>query len=249
MYAGLKQEPEHEAAKKDCMMDKVSVAFVPGLAADERLWRPVTEKLDQIVWPIMAQCKGESIAAWADEILAIAPEHFYVAGTSMGGYVALEVALRGDERLAGLILLNTNARSASPQQRDRGVSLIDDVRNGHFDQVADKLAGLVGGGNPEASKIAALMMREAGPEIFVRQQQAVLARKDRRAELPQITVPTLVIAGDNDLLVPPSVNNEMARLIPNAELEILPCGHMSTVEASADVADKIRSWLEKQKIN
>jgi pimeloyl-ACP methyl ester carboxylesterase len=167
----------------------------------------------------------------------------------MGGYVALEVALRHDKRLAGLVLVNTNARPASPQQRDRGVGLIEEARNGHFDQVVERLSGIVGGSRPEHARVAATMMRDAGADAFIRQQTAVLARKDRRSELPKIAIPTLVIAGDNDLLAPPSVNNEMARLIPNAEFEIFPCGHMSTVEASKEVAETMQGWFERQLSN
>ena len=121
-------------------MSRIPVVFVPGLAADARLWQSVMDKLASAVEPTVAACKGNSIVAWADEILSGAPDRFFIAGTSMGGYVALEVALRGDDRLAGVILLNTNARSASPQQRERGGALIDEVRNGRFDQVVDRLA-------------------------------------------------------------------------------------------------------------
>ena len=224
-------------------MTQIPVVFVSGLAADGRLWQPVLDRLSDVVAPTVAKCEGASIEDWADEILASAPQQFYIAGISMGGYVALEVALRGDARLAGVILLNTNARSASAQQRERGEGLIDEVRKGNFAQVVERLSGVVSGGKAGVGELAAVMTLDAGAETFVRQQQAVLSRADRREQLPRIAVPTLVIAGDEDRLAPPSLNNELARLIPSAELEILACGHMSTAEAPAEVADIIRRWL------
>ncbi|WP_409411256.1 alpha/beta fold hydrolase [Bradyrhizobium sp. AUGA SZCCT0182] len=224
-------------------MSRIPVVFVPGLAADGRLWQPVMDGLASVVDPKVAACKGNSIAAWADEILSHAPDRFFIAGTSMGGYVALEVALRGDDRLAGVILLNTNARSASPQQRERGGALIDEVRSGSFDQVVERLAGFIGGGKPELTEAVAQMTRDAGADTFVRQQQAVLERQDRRAELPRMNLPTLVIAGDDDRVTPPSVNNEIARLVPEAELEILACGHLSTLEVPSEVSETIERWL------
>ena len=227
-------------------MSRIPLILVPGLGADKRLWQPVVDRLVDVVNPIAATCEGDSIAAWADEILADAPDGFYIAGTSMGGYVALEVALRGDDRMAGLILLNTNAHSASAQQRERGAGLIDEARGGRFDQVVDKLAGFVSGGKLELAESVAVMARDAGADAFVRQQRAVLARHDRRAELPRIGAPTLVIAGDEDRVSPPSVNNEIARLIPTAELEIFACGHLSTLEAPSEVAEKIGQWLAVQ---
>lgn len=227
-------------------MSQTPVVFFPGLAADERLWQPVIDRLGDAVHPIHAPCAGDTIADWADEVLEQAPDGFYVAGTSMGGYAALEVALRGDPRLAGLILLNTNARAASPPQLQRGADVIEQIEAGHLDEVAVKVGGLVSGGKPDVAELAAVMMRSAGADTFVRQQKAVLARKDRRAELPNISVRTLVIAGDSDVLAPPSLNNEIARLIPDAELEIFACGHMSTAELPHEVAEAIGSWLARR---
>jgi pimeloyl-ACP methyl ester carboxylesterase len=227
-------------------MSKIQLILVPGLAADERLWRPVIEKLDGVAESAVAKCTGDSIAAWGDEVLANAPDRFYIVGTSMGGYVALDVALRADKRVAGVILLNTNARAASPEQRQRGAALIDMVRNGLFEQVVEKMSGFVAGARPDLAEPVAAMSRDAGPEVFMRQQQAVLDRLDRREALTRLGKPALVIAGDDDRLAPPSLNNEMARAIPKAQLEILPCGHLSTLELPGEVAGMIQRWLAAQ---
>jgi pimeloyl-ACP methyl ester carboxylesterase len=227
------------------MMSRIPMALVPGLAADGRLWQPVVDRLADLVDPTVAVCTGESITAMTDEILAEAPERFVVAGISMGGYVAIDTALRGGDRVAGLVLLNTTARAASPEQRQRGGGLLDDAGDGGFDSVVDRLAGLVSGGRPEPAAVAAAMMRDAGRDVFVRQQQAVLERPDRRAELAQLSVPTLVIGGHNDQLAPSRLSIELADLIPNAELQVLACGHMSTVEVPDEVAEAIRDWLLK----
>lgn len=224
-------------------MRQIPVIFLPGLTADGRLWQPVVDKLADVVEPIFATFEGDSIAAWVDHVLAGAPDRFYVAGTSAGGYVALDIALRGDGRLAGLILLNTNARGASEAQRQRGDDLIRQANSGEFDKIAEKLGDFVAGGKAELARLASEMTRDAGAESFVRQQKAVLARQDRRDELSRIDVPTLVIAGDEDRLAPPSLNNEIARSIPAAELEIFSCGHLSTLEATDAVANAIRGWL------
>jgi pimeloyl-ACP methyl ester carboxylesterase len=224
-------------------MNRISLILVPGLAADGRLWQPVLQHLVDLVDPTIAACEGQSIADWGDEILAGAPNRFYVAGTSMGGYVAMEVALRKDPRVAGVILLNTNARGASPEQRERAHAMVDLVRDGQFDQVVEKVSAFVAGGKPELAGPVGTMTRELGPEVFVRQQLAIAERKDRREELARLEIPALVIAGDEDRLAPPSLNNEIARAIPLAELDILPTGHLSTLELPAAVASAMRQWL------
>lgn len=228
-------------------MPKIPVVFVPGLTADARLWEPVLEELSDVVDPLVAPTQGDTIAAMADEVFAIAPERFYIAGTSMGGYVALDVALRGDDRVAGLVLANTSARAANPAQQERGNSLIAEVQTGDFAGVVKKLAKGVAGGKEHVEELAARMAVDAGVEAFLRQQRAVVARQDRREELSGITVPTLVVAGDDDKITPPSLNNEIARLIPAAELQIVPgSGHLTTIDATGELSAIIRTWLLAQ---
>ncbi|WP_066513611.1 alpha/beta fold hydrolase [Bradyrhizobium macuxiense] len=227
-------------------MSKHQVIFVPGLASDGRLWQPVVDRLSDIVEPTVARCSGKSIPDFADEILAEAPGRFTIAGISMGGYVALEVALRGNAGLAGVALLNTNARPATSLQVQRSTALLGDAKRDLFDTVADKLAETVAGGKAEVATLAAAMARTVGRDGYLRQQRAVLDRVDRRSELRQITVPMLVIAGDEDRISAPSLANEIARSVPGAELEIFPCGHLSTVEVPEMVSASLRDWLTRR---
>lgn len=228
------------------ILSKNHVIFVPGMASDGRLWQPVIDRVSDIVEPTIARCSGESIADFADEILADAPARFSIAGISMGGYVALEVALRGDARLAGVALLNTNARPASPLQVQRSTALLDDARRGLFDAVVDKLAETVAGGKADVAALAAAMARTVGNDGYLRLQRAVLDRLDRRSELRRIAVPTLVISGDEDRISAPSLANEIARTVPGAELEIFPCGHLSTVEVPDLVSASLRDWISRR---
>jgi pimeloyl-ACP methyl ester carboxylesterase len=208
------------------------------------LWQPVVDELADLVDATVAPLTGGSIAAMADEVLDGAPDGLYVAGISMGGYVALDVALRGDDRLAGVVLINTAARAASPEQRERGKAMLRDTEGGHFDTVVEKLSTGVSGGKPDIARIVAAMAHDGGSEVFVRHQTAVLARRDRRAELPNLRIPTLVISADEDRVIPPSLNNEIVRLVPDARLELVPAaGHLSTVEQPSEVAQFIRAWL------
>ena len=56
-----------------------------------------------------------------------------------------------------------------------------------------------------------------------------------------------MVAGDDDKITPPSLNNEIARLIPAAELQIVPgSGHMTTVDATGELSAIIRTWLLAQ---
>lgn len=226
-------------------MSKFPVVFVGGMASDARLWQPVIDRLSDIVEPSVAPCNGASIAEFADEILASAPERFAIAGLSMGGYVALEVALRGDRRLAGLAVLNSNARPASELQLQRSTGLLEEAERGGFEAVANKLGQTVAGSKAELAPLATAMALALGRETYLRQQRAVLRRGDRRSELHRIDVPTILIAGDEDRISPPSFVNEIARAIPQAQLDIFPGGHLSTLEVPDMVAASLRTWLAR----
>ena len=59
-----------------------------------------------------------------------------------------------------------------------------------------------------------------------------------------MNVPSLVIAGDSDQLTPPDLAEEMAALIPGADLHILPnCGHLPVLEYPEMTTVLLRGWL------
>ena len=71
-----------------------------------------------------------------------------------------------------------------------------------------------------------------------------MSRCDSRPMLPSIAVPTLVLVGDEDMLTPPEQAREMAGLIPEAGLVVVPrCGHLSTLERPEAVHEALKTWL------
>ena len=88
------------------------------------------------------------------------------------------------------------------------------------------------------------MAAATGPEIFIRQETALLAREDYRPFLPEIRCPTLVVVGADDAITPPPFAEEMTRGIAGARLEIVPdCGHLSTLERPAETSALLGAWL------
>jgi pimeloyl-ACP methyl ester carboxylesterase len=88
------------------------------------------------------------------------------------------------------------------------------------------------------------MAERVGREAFLRQQQAILQRPDSRPMLPGIQVPTLVAVGEQDILTPPELAEEMAAAIPGARLaHIAQAGHLPTMEQPDVVNAVLREWL------
>jgi pimeloyl-ACP methyl ester carboxylesterase len=92
----------------------------------------------------------------------------------------------------------------------------------------------------------AMMIKQTGPEAFVRQLRAIMLRPDSRPQLASIRCPTLVLVGDGDIATPPELHREIAAGIAGARLAIVPdCGNLSTIERPDAVNVALSEWLTK----
>jgi pimeloyl-ACP methyl ester carboxylesterase len=167
----------------------------------------------------------------------------------MGGYVALEIMRRAPERVDRLALLDTQAGLDTPEVAKRRRRLVEMAASGDFERVLTVMAwtDLVATTRASDDSLEAViygMAREVGPEAFIRQQRAILARPDSRPLLPTIRCPALVLVGDDDRITPRERSEEMAHAIPGASLVVIPtCGHLSALDRPDEVNDALRGWL------
>lgn len=231
------------------MADKIPLVLLPGLLCDRRLWAPQIDALSDIAEPLAADLtRDDSFPAMADRLLAGAPARFALAGLSMGGYVAQEIMRQAPERVTRLALLDTSARADTPEQSQRRRDLIALSARGQFHGVTTRLLpNLIHPdrlGDAPLVKAITDMANAVGRDGFVRQETAILTRRDGRSDLAAIEAPTLVLCGREDLLTPLAFHEEMAALIPGATLHVIErCGHMTTLEQPDAVNDAMRAWL------
>ena len=151
------------------------------------------------------------------------------------------------ERLA---LIDTQAAPDRPETTARRRGFIEQSTLGRFHGVQPSLLpSLVHPSqlaNPDVVEPILEMGRHIGPDGFVREQRAIMARPDSRPLLVDIKVPTLVITGRQDQSVPLARAQEMAADIADARLVVLEnCGHMAPLEKPAEVAAALRRWLSQ----
>ena len=76
------------------------------------------------------------------------------------------------------------------------------------------------------------MAADIGRLTFAKQQHAILGRRAQHDTLAALQVPLSIVCGVDDTLTPPHLSQEMADLVPHADLRLLPdVGHLSTLEA------------------
>ena len=228
------------------------IVLIPGLLNTAALYNLQMNYLNHHYNITVADhTKFETISQIAEDILVNqAPDKFVLGGLSMGGYIAQEILRQAPDRVMGLILMNTSARSDTPEQTARRTAIMNATQSGRFKGVTEHLIpNLI---HPEALKNPLItnviidMAQEVGRDAFIRQQKAIINRIDSRETLRRVTVPACVIVGDSDTLTPPERAKEMASLLPSAELHILEnCGHLSPLECPEDITEIIANFMYK----
>lgn len=226
-----------------------NLVLIPGLLCDQALWAHQLDHLKDALNVFVADVtRDETIAAMAERLLAETPATFALAGLSLGGYVAQEVMRRAPERVERLALIATNARADNEEQTRNRSALIKLAEIGKFKGVTPRLLpNLVHPDRLSDAGVADVVMEMAervGQEAFVRQQRAIMARADGRPDLEAIRIPTLVLAGRQDLLCPPKVQEEMATRLVNGRLVFIEdCGHLPPLERPRATTAVMRYWL------
>lgn len=234
---------------------KKTVLLVPGLLCDEAVWASQVESLSDLA-DLRVANNGEvdSLGALAEAIIARAPARFAIAGHSMGGRVALEVARRVPERLIGFAILDTGYEALAPgeagerEAAGRRSMLALARRSGMRALARTWLQGMV---YPPRLTDAELiepivdMFDRRTPDLYALQIQALLSRPDAKSVFARIHCPSLVLCGREDTWAPPARHEFMAKLLRHSTFGIIPnCGHMSPLERPRAVSEAFRSWIE-----
>lgn len=239
--------------------------LIHGFPHDRALWAPQLAGLADAARVIAPDLRG--FGAWADldrpvltmedhardlcDLLdALRIEQAVIAGLSMGGYVALAFLAAFPERTRGLVLCSTRAGADTEDGRKGRQAMADRVLR----------EGMAGPAEELAPKMLSAATRAARPGLIAhvrtmiaRQRPAAVAaaalgmarRLDRRPMLPGIRVPTLVLTGDADEMIPDTESRAMAAAIPGSRLVVVPgVGHLVGLEAPEAFDRAVRSFLE-----
>ena len=226
--------------------------LVPGLMCTPALFKPQLDAFSDSREVVVADhtC-ADNMHDIARNILDSAPDRFALGGLSMGVYLSLEIMALAPNRVTRLALLDGKANLDTAQQTASRHALLEMADKGNFLAITTQvlLSRLIAPGNVTLAGLRDTVIQMAidtGETGFRRQMAAILKRRDYLEELSDITCPTLILTGELDAITPPACAREMARQVPQAVLDIVPCcGHLSTLEKPQTVNVALRAWLEK----
>jgi pimeloyl-ACP methyl ester carboxylesterase len=172
-----------------------------------------------------------------------------LVGHSMGGMVAQEVVARRPELVSKLVLAGTSPSFGKPDgewQRNFIAERTAPIDAGlTMAQLAAQLIPAMAGpaALPEGLKLATHCMSLVNPSTYRRALEA-LVTFDRRTNLPNIRVPTLLVAGEHDRNATPTVMKKMAASIPGSTyIELEGVGHLQNLEAPDDFDGLLLNFL------
>jgi len=230
-----------------------ALVLLHGAGGDHKLWGAVHGRLREAGVPALAldlPGHGRSpgpglttIGAYADAVeealVGAGVREYAVAGHSLGGAVALTLAVRAPGALHGLGAVSTGARLPVDPMILKGTLTA-------FACTVENLARFCfARGTPEAVwRPAAQAMAALGPEVLHGDFAACAVYGLSDEELKGIRVPAEVVCGELDVLTPLPLSEELAEKIPGARLTRLPgVGHMPLLEDPEGLATPLaRLW-------
>jgi pimeloyl-ACP methyl ester carboxylesterase len=228
---------------------------------DHRMWDGVRAGIAEHIELITPDQRGfggttlgddepDLAAVAADVIGLLDGRRVVLGGCSMGGYVAMAVLRAAPELVAGLVLVSTRASA------DAGPGLA--TRHAMAARIEEEGPGFVPGTvlptllgtetherRPEVVGAVRTLVSEQDGAAIAWAQRAMAARPDSAGVLASTDVPTLIVRGEQDTLIPADEADALAALMPKAEVVVLAgAGHLPPLEVPEEFTGAVARWLE-----
>lgn len=216
-----------------------------GSGGDRRVWLGVGSRLEgALAVDLPGRGTGVALAtavaiagALAPALAEVEPPRALV-GHSLGGAVALELALRHPELVEGLVLIATGARLPVP---DHAVAR---ARADHRAECERLIAGSFRDSGGRAARRALEAVVTLGPDLLAADYAACRSH-DVRERLRDVRVPALVISGADDRMTPVWMGEELARGLPRAQMAVVPGARHMVMEDAGTVGLLVAAYLAR----
>lgn len=230
------------------------LVLIHGYPLDHSIWEPLAPFLEHDFDLIIPDLRGfgesevmqadNSIVDYASDIAGLLTHlkirKAYIAGHSMGGYVALAFAREYEQRVAGLALVSSQMAADPPQRKEGRLATAQQVTENGVDSVADAMAPKLSvvPGWKEFARGLILKQSRAGIAAALR---AMAGRPDSSDIFKTFPFPVVIVHGDADELIPVQKGKEMKAAHPAAHFVELPgAGHLPMMEQPENVGEALR---------
>jgi len=246
-----------------------AVLFVHGFPLDHTLWTHQIEALSDAYRVIAVDLRGHgqseatpgpySMATLADDLhgllQALEVERATLAALSMGGYVLMAFWRAYPQSVRALVLTDTRAGADTPEGRQKRKETVEQVRaEGTEDVIEGMLPRLLSRttmrDKPEVVAHTREMMARASVEGVIGALQGMAARPDSTPTLKTVSVPTLIVVGEQDVITPPDTAQAMQDAILTGGrttqvklVQVPDVGHMVPIEAPETYNQLLRGFL------
>lgn len=237
--------------------DGYPIVLIHGLGLDRTIWFEMASRYLQDYRVILPDVRGHgesdapegtyTMSLLADdlaeflEVLGIGKA--VICGHSMGGYITLAFAARHPEMMSGMGLITSRADADSEEKRKGRYQMVEAIRMRGSIALAESLA-------PRLAKEASIVQRaydlivQNKPQGLIGTLKGLAERPDRTYLLPNIQVPALVAAGEEDQIIHTDYSRKMASALPDGRFIILPgIGHMPMLERPGTLSEGVLDLL------
>lgn len=239
------------------------ILFIHGFPLDRTMWRHQLAGLSR--WKRIAPdlrgagassapADGYSVARYADDVVHVLDtlelERAVVCGLSLGGYILFELLRRHPGRVRAAVFCNTKAAADSAEARrgrDEMATLAEREGTGAVAErlLPQLLAPATFAAQPDVVAHVREMINRTPVPGLVGALRALRDRPDSAPMLGGITVPTLVVAGEDDKIAPADGMRAMAQAIPGAQFAVIPAaGHLAPLEQPLATSRTLADFLD-----
>ncbi len=237
------------------------IVLIHGVGLDQNIWRSMLGDLNNyttLVYDLLGHGEtteplgAQSFQPFVDQLRGLLQglgiSEIVLAGFSLGGQVAKHFASAHADRVKALVLISTTYQRTA-EERAAMFRRLQQAKDG--DQQGLEASALQRWFNPEflaanpavERQITALLQNN-DPDRFLECYELLSNAEDHPVDYGALSMPTLVLTGDDDPGSTPRMAFEMAQAMPNARAEIIPgAKHLGIIEEHRRFSDAVKGFL------